>query len=308
MGQIINLFIGDLHHDDADFRRPDIVGRTGERCFKVLLAWCARLSDMGFSVVLHLVGDTFNNVPGLAEALIVSEDIITSVCWKRKAPHAVLMAGNHDIRLQHCSYLGYSGLIEMYSHPLKMWYEHGHRLDPIWRNPGRFKAWFGESIIKAGAKLEKKWPLIDEAMIRIAKGASRFILPKGARLGDEQYLNEAAKVAAGFMNIEVFLFQHTHRAMLQSQPWQIANSGMNGTVFVVNCGSFVPAGEPHEEGWYAQGEVAPYVYWREAGLLCRILSDGLMVEASHETSLKQKLSDVNFTDIAESMEGISIED
>lgn len=268
------LVFSDLHPDDVDFTRPDKHGNTGERLFRVFIDWVWHLLNEGISVTLIGNGDCVNCVAYLAEALVkqawifreleaIDDYVASAVTGGTVRGHVIFVPGNHDKRLTGASLLCYHH--EPWMKRIgEIWIEHGHRLDPNWSEMGALNTWVGEHIIKRGTQIERKWPLFDEAFLRVG----RLFLPKGHAVSDDAFVSAALKIERVYQTSRVG-FGHTHRALYTKVP------GCFGHVTVFNTHSWVPSPSDSKDGWYERGDVTPFVYWSEKDWFMQATAGGM---------------------------------
>jgi len=262
------FFISDVHHDDVDFRRRDVFGNTGEQLMKTFLAevraWPAREK---FEFHLVILGDFWNSTAFMAEGFRESGELLEDI-WDA-FDLVTVIAGNHDIRLQGCSSLGYAESLAM--RELGIMAEHGHRLDRAWNEKGILNGWIGEHIIKAGDRIETRWPMFDDRVMGLA---SRLFLPKGGRMADKPYEAEAIAMAETFPHFRLYLYGHTHRAWYRR--FRVHVEGRQPKLITLaNLNAWVPSVKNHPCGWYGRNEVAPYVFIWESDIFARIDACGL---------------------------------
>jgi len=277
------LITSDLHPGDHDFTRVAKNGCTGLQLFReVAMPFMLSLSDQ-CDVTFINNGDGINAVAYLAEAMVKRSDIYADLAafrrYNRHTRRVRFNPGNHDRRLQGCKHLWYED--EQHHLVHDCWYEHGHRLDLVWRNPGPVKSWVGEHIIKTGAQFESKVHWIDEAVCGAAGLAAKVLLPKGHKVGDEEYIRAAIALAKWDANIRRVVFGHTHRALYEVCPYTHVDADGNlvtRQVTVVNTNAWVPSPSACKYGWYGKGDVAPFMYWVERDWLLQVRPEGMALK------------------------------
>ena len=251
----------DRHSTDPDCGRPDINGVTADGMWFDLVQ-----SDVGRIWVL---GDFLNSMGFVA-------DFIRDM--DHKAPHIVsVVPGNHDREMHDCEFLfaSYTEELEFLHREFNALLAHGHQADPFWSvatdRPG-LRRWLGDKIIDRASKIETKHPTFDDKGMGLLHWVNDKLLPRGNRMGREQYWDWVAKVADEHPAIDYVIHGHSHRAgMWDVEVEQIMLDGGRATKIVreVDLGGWPPAHRDHPLGWYRKGESAPCVWSFEKKALFR---------------------------------------
>lgn len=239
--------ISDLHTGGLDLQREceDVLGNLTSG-MELLIGF----TDWAMEERHHVYGfgDIVDFVDKYPEAVME--------CWRFFRCRPDLYIGNHDRRMLDIppwyGYVSdtqkpdelkvriwcYEGQGELQVYDLRA--RHGHQLDSFWGDPTRQEERWGERIIKHGRHLQERiHPKADEWLLRRGKRLLGFflpILPKGARIGDEAWVDKVIEDSEPDIDTEID--GHTH-----SRLW-VRKHGKE----VVNLGSWVPRKNPKGRG------------------------------------------------------------
>lgn len=279
-----DYLFSDAHRRDPDGNIIDQYGNSGNRLADEFLGHPA----IKHSSVIRTIslGDYLNYPSRRALLDLVKRKIIMP---------SMAVVGNHDLDMLDGG--GYEPKDRIvFGGAIRTVGMHGHQAQSLW-DPDKKVARrsVGQWIVRLGDAMEQVIPWSDEAFTTPAGVISKLpVIPRGWKDGRPVYLEWGASVLEKYA-ARVLVHGHDHEPGVfeyRGDGMWVSHLGRgHGTVLIydkascgsrinpgsliVDTGSFMPSHRDHPHGWYRRGEVAPFVWGRQHGVLYRVCQDGL---------------------------------